>query len=121
MQIEDIANEVRSVGGWKTYQVRVLRDAVGMTRAKVNVVQRISDALREAGCGHVPAKLPMNQDAWVAVYSGQSAEYIVKSVFEQPEQWAQFGNFLFKDGPMRAAVQAVDDWFENNKQPDDRA
>jgi hypothetical protein len=73
MSLDDIAREVADAGGWKTYELRRLRNEFGRQRAGSSVVQELSAALSDLGCGHLPEKLPNDQNAYVSIYSGSEA------------------------------------------------
>ncbi|NEC30270.1 hypothetical protein G3I20_27670 [Streptomyces sp. SID8111] len=68
MDLSEIGKAVDDGNGYAAISVKTLRNAVGATRAKKNVVAEISAGLRAGGFGHVPFEIPNRQDRVVLVY-----------------------------------------------------
>ncbi|WP_335981082.1 hypothetical protein [Streptomyces sp. CA2R106] len=68
MDMTQVEAAVEAGGGYAAVSVKTLRNAVGASRAKVNVVAEISAGLQAAGYGHIPLAIPKQQDRVVLVY-----------------------------------------------------
>ena len=81
MTLDQIKNQVVENGGAKRIQMRRLRDAGGHGKLGKHVAKAISDSLKSRSLGHLPADLPLHQNAYVTVYElGSLAGKLVLAV-----------------------------------------
>lgn len=71
-KIETLKEELEENEGVLTVQMSKVRDACGYERLRENVVLAISETLELTGIGHVPKRLPMDQNAQVRIYLRKS-------------------------------------------------
>jgi hypothetical protein len=93
MDLTQVEKEVEAGGGYAAISVKDLRNAVGYTRAKVNVVAEISAGLQAGGFGHVPLAIPKQQDRMVLVYKqGAGTGAAILALIEAAEGGGQKGD-----------------------------
>ncbi|MBW4705195.1 hypothetical protein [Micromonospora sp. RL09-050-HVF-A] len=78
---QELRDDVDANGGVLRVSMWSLREITGLTRLKVHVVARISEALTDVGLAHLPIDLPRNQNEYVVVYRATSeAAAIINAV-----------------------------------------
>lgn len=93
MDLTQVDREIAAGDGYAAISVKTLRDAVGASRAKVNVVAEISAGLQAAGYGHIPLDIPKQQDRVVLVYKqGAGAGAAILALVEAAHTGGQKGD-----------------------------